>query len=115
MARNRYYLAVADLARAHAIDPRFAWTGIDPQDLAAALQRSLRTDELFNRWRAAQDDPEAVDQTIAASDPDATVSAKVADLHTEVELVTDLPMRVVRHRLNLLIGANWTLRDMRAA
>ncbi|HTM29520.1 MAG TPA: hypothetical protein VL097_09245 [Rhodanobacter sp.] len=115
MARNRYYIAVADLARARGVDQRFAWTGVDPQDFAGALQRALRTDELFGQWRAVQDDPEAVDEAIAASDPEAAVSARVADLHTEVELVTDLPMRVVRHRLNMLIGPNWTLRDMRAA
>jgi len=115
VARNRYYIAVADLKQARGADPRFAWTGIDPQDFAAALQRALRSDELFDQWRAVQDDPDAVDESIAASDPQATVSARVADLHTDVELVTDLPMRVVRHRLNLLIGANWTLRDMRAA
>jgi len=39
----------------------------------------------------------------------------VADLHVDLDLVTDLPMRVVRTRLNWLIGANWQLRDMRAA
>jgi hypothetical protein len=39
----------------------------------------------------------------------------VVDLHTEVVLNTCLPMSVVRHRLNLLIGANWQLHDMRAA
>jgi hypothetical protein len=32
-----------------------------------------------------------------------------------VDLVTDLPMSVVRHRLYLLIGAAWQLRDLRAA
>jgi hypothetical protein len=43
------------------------------------------------------------------------VTAQVADLHIDIDLQTSLPMTVVRHRLNLLIGASWTLRDMRSA
>ena len=45
----------------------------------------------------------------------AQVTAQVADLRTDVDLITDLPMSVVRHRLYLLIGSAWQLRDMRAA
>ncbi len=115
MARNRYYLSIADLAHARGADERFAYSGAGPNDFAAALQSALRTDQLFARWRAAQSDPDAVDDSLAAADPSAAVTARVADLHTEVELLTDLPMSVVRHRLYLLIGAAWTLRDMRAA
>lgn len=115
MARNRYYLSIADLAHARGDDPRFAYDGAGPNDFAAALQHALRTAGLFERWRAAQPDPDAVDGSLGAIDADAQVHAQVADLHTEVELVTDLPMSVVRHRLYLLIGAAWKLRDMRAA
>jgi len=32
-----------------------------------------------------------------------------------MDLITDLPMSIVRHRLNLLIGSSWQLRDMRKA
>ncbi|OOG49530.1 hypothetical protein [Rhodanobacter sp. C01] len=115
MARNRYYLSIADLAHARGADPRFTYDGAGPNDFAAALQQSLRDDGLFQRWRAAQPDPDAVDASLGATDPAAQVGAKVVDLHTEVDLVTELPMSVVRHRLYLLIGAAWQLRDMRAA
>jgi hypothetical protein len=115
MARNHYYLSIADLAHARGADPRFAYDGAGPNDFAAALQQALRDDSLFQRWCAVQPDPDAVDTTLGATDPAAQVSARVADLHTEVDLVTDLPMSVVRHRLYLLIGAAWQLRDMRAA
>jgi len=115
MARNHYYLSIADLAHASGPDPRFAYAGAGPNDFAAELQRSLRDDSLFDRWRAAQPDPDAVDTSLGATDPAATVSAQVADLHTEVDLITELPMSVVRHRLFLLIGGAWKLRDMRAA
>ena len=115
MARNRYYLSIADLAHARAADERFAYTGASPDEFASTLQAGLRTDALFAAWRAAQPDPDAVDASLAAADPTAVVTARVADLHTEVELVTDLPMSVVRHRLYLLIGPAWTLRDLRSA
>ena len=115
MARNHYYLSIADLAHARGDDPRFAYDGAGPNDFAAALQNALRGDDLFERWRAVQPEPDAVDTSLAVTDPAAEVSAKVADLHTDVDLVTDLPMSVVRHRLYLLIGSAWQLRDMRAA
>ncbi|TAL87688.1 MAG: hypothetical protein EPN74_00075 [Rhodanobacter sp.] len=115
MSRNRYYLSIADLAHAHGDDPRFAYAGAGPNDFAAALQAALRSADLFERWRVAQPDPDAVDVALGAIDPGAEVSAQVADLRTDVELVTRLPMSVVRHRLYLLIGAGWQLRDMRSA
>ena len=115
MARNNYYFSIADLAHARGNDPRFAYDGAGPNDFAAALQQSLRSDELFERWRSTQPDPDAVDSSLASADPAAEVSAKVADLHTDVNLLTDLPMSVVRHRLYLLIGSAWQLRDLRAA
>ena len=115
MPRNHYYLSIADLLHSRGNDPRYAWEGAGPDDFAAALQQSLRGDALFQRWRADQPDPDEVDESLAATDPQAQVSAKVADLHTDVDLVTDLPMGVVRHRLRLLIGAAWQLHDMRAA
>jgi hypothetical protein len=51
----------------------------------------------------------------ASAKPSASVGARVVDLHTDVDLVTELPMSVVRHRLTLLIGSAWQLHDMRAA
>jgi hypothetical protein len=115
MARSHYFLSVDDLAKARGSDPDLAFAGAGPNDLAAVLQQSLRDDSLFERWRAAQSDPDAVDQSLGATDPEAQVTAQVADLHIDIDLQTSLPMSVVRHRLNLLIGASWTLRDMRSA
>ena len=115
MARNHYYLSIADLAHARGDDPRFAWDGAGPDGFAATLRQDLRSDELFQRWRAAQPDPDAIDESLGATDSAAEVKARVADLHTEVDLITDLPMSVVRHRLYLLIGGGWQLRDLRAA
>ncbi|NUO71212.1 MAG: hypothetical protein HOQ10_00650 [Frateuria sp.] len=113
--RNRYYLSIDDIRRAHGADPALAWQGASPTDLAAALQEALRGSGLFERWRAQQPDPDDVDMGLAATDPQASASARVSDLHVDLDLVTDLPMRVVRQRLDWLIGSSWKLRDMRAA
>lgn len=115
MTRNHYYLSIADLSQARGPDPSLAWDGSSPAAFASTLQQALRTDQLFARWRQAQADPDAVDQGLALTDPAAEVSAQIRDLHTEVDVVTDLPMSVLRQRLNLLIGSSWQLRDMRAA
>ena len=48
-------------------------------------------------------------------DPGLRFRGRVADLHTDLELTTSLPMSVVRHRLELLIGSAWQLRDLRKA
>jgi len=114
--RNHYYLSIDDLAHARGPVPGLAYDGAGPNDFADALRAALQGPSLFERWRAMQEDPDAVDPALGAVDPAATVQAKVGDvLRVDVDLVTSLPMSIVRHRLNLLIGANWTLRDMRAA
>lgn len=41
--------------------------------------------------------------------------AQVADLQVEVDVLTSLPMSLLRQRLNWLIGAAWQLRDVRPA
>lgn len=113
--RSHYYLSIADLAHARGPLPSLSYDGAGPGDLAAALQNAVRTPELFERWRALQDEPDDVDPALGATDPDATVSARVDDLRIDVDLITDLPMSIVRQRLNLLIGSSWQLRDMRKA
>lgn len=113
--RSHYYLSIDDLMHARGPEPSLSYDGAGPNDFADALREALSTPDLFERWRAMQAEPDDVDPALGATDAQAQVSARVADLHTEVDLVTGLPMSIVRHRLNLLIGPNWKLRDMRAA
>lgn len=113
--RQRFYLTVDDLAQARGEDPALRFEGRSPQALADAVVDALRSAALFERWRQAQPDPDQVDPALAPVDPQAQVSAEQADLKCDVVIETDLPMRVLRHRLELLIGTHWTLRDVRAA
>jgi len=112
-SRNHYYLSIADLTRARGSDAALRWDGAGPADFAAALEEALRSPALFERWRARQPEPDEVDPALGATDAQAQVHAKVADLHVEVDVQTSLPMSLLRQRLNWLIGAAWQLRDVR--
>jgi hypothetical protein len=113
MNRQRYYFSIADLAAARGQDADLAFDGHSPQALAQAVEKSLRTTALFERWRLKQDDPDDVDKSLAEVDPQATASGQQADLKVDLTVTTNVPMRVLRHRLDLLIGAHWALRDVR--
>ena len=113
--RAHYYLQIKDLAHARGAEPALSYDGAGPNDFAAALQEALRSPLLFQRWRAMQPDPDSVDGHLGVTDQLATVSAKVADLHTDVEVITDLPMIIVRQRMSWLIGTSWQLHDVRHA
>lgn len=112
---QRFYLTIANLAKARGPDPDLSFQGSSPQSFAEALQAALRHPVLFQRWKAKQPDPDEVDQSLAPVDPTATVTAKLDDLHTDVQVVTTLTHSVMRHRLFILIGPNWQLRDVAAA
>ena len=113
--RQRYFLSVDDLSRARGAIDALSFHDNSPESFGTQLQAALREPTLWNRWRAMQPDPDAVDPGMGASDPTATVSARQSDLHCDAEVVTVLPHAILKHRLNLLIGPHWHLRDVKAA
>src|SRR3954468_20094492 len=116
MAKNqRYYLGIDDLSRARGPISELSFQDNSPERFAAQLQAALREPTLWNRWRGMQPDPDAVDPSLGASDPTATVTAHQSDLHCDAEVVTSLPHAILKHRLSLLIGSHWRLRDVKSA
>jgi hypothetical protein len=115
MSVQRYYLSIDDLARARGQINELSFQGNSPDSFAALLQSALREPTLWRRWRALQPDPDAVDPALGASDPQATVSAEQADMHTDIAVTTSLPHAILKHRLTLLVGAYWSLRDVKTA
>ena len=111
---QRYYLTIRNLGTARGPDPELSFQGSSPQSFATVLQEALRQPTFFQRWKARQPDPDEVDQSLAPVDPNATVTAEMHDLHTEVQVVTNLTHFVLRHRLFILIGPNWQLHDVAA-
>ena len=112
---TRYYIRLPDPARARGADPALAFRAQGAEYFAEELQQALRGDALFLRWRDQQDEPDDVDPALGATDPSASVTGEQGDLHVDLVAVTALPSAVLRHRLGLLAGHGWQLRDVTAA
>ena len=113
--RTRYYLRLPDAAKARGSEPDLAFRSSSAEGLAEELQQALRDTQLFERWRARQEDPDAVDPGMGVTDPDATVTGKQHDLSVDLVATTSLPGAVFKHRLRLLAGSGWELRDVTGA
>lgn len=117
MLPQRYYLSIADFSKARGADPELSYDGQSADTFAAALLAALRDPALFRVWRAKQPDPDAIEDSLGMLDPHAQVVARPARTGHggDVEVVTLLPHALLSHRLRLIAGSNWTLRDVRAA
>jgi hypothetical protein len=111
---TRYYLRLPEPSRARGSDPAFAFHSEGAEGLAAELQSALAEPAFFERWRAAQDDPDGVPSALAGVDPAASVSGRQHDLVIELVATTSLSGSAFKHRLRLLAGSGWELRDVRA-
>jgi hypothetical protein len=114
-SRQCFYLVVPDLTQARGKIASLSFTGNSAPSLAAELQAALREPALWQRWRAMQPDPDAVDPLLGATDAQAVVAAQQSDLHCDLQVTTVLPHALLKHRLGLLIGSHWTLRDVHSA
>ena len=85
---TRYYLRLPDAERARGDDATLAFRSQSAEGIAAELQDALRGDALFQRWRARQDDPDAVDSALGATDPGASVQGSQHDLHVELRALS---------------------------
>ncbi len=112
---TRYYLSLPDADRARGSDAELSFTAVSAEGFAAQLQAALRDDGLFERWRAKQPDPDEVDPSLGATDPSASVQGEQRDLRMDLTVVTSLSGTVLKHRLRLLAGSGWELRDVTAA
>lgn len=110
----RYFISLPDPAAARASGD-FAFRSQGSGGIADELQEALRGDGLFERWRAVQEDPDAVDPALGATDPDARVEGEQRDLRFDLRVTTSLPGSVFKHRMRLLAGSAWELRDVAAA
>ena len=110
---TRYHITLPDTERAHGAG-EFAFRSQGAEGLAGELQDALRSDALFQRWRATQEDPDSVDPALGATDPSASVTGEQGDLHIDLVVSTRLPSSILRQRLGWLAGSGWQLRDVTA-
>ncbi|MDR2011823.1 MAG: hypothetical protein LBQ20_01980 [Rhodanobacter sp.] len=114
-ARQRFIFSIDDLPNARGNSAELSFHDGSPDAFAAQFQEALREPTLWQRWKAMQPDPDAVDPALGMTDAAATVEAQQSDVHVRVILKSSLPHAIIRHRLTLLIGKHWTLRDVSAA
>lgn len=112
--KTRYYLRLPDPTKARGSDVTLAFHSEGAEGLAAELQQALREPALFERWRARQEDPDAVDASMGVVDPEASVRGEQHDLAIDLIATTSLPGSIFKHRLRLLAGSGWELRDVTA-
>jgi hypothetical protein len=112
---TRYYISLPDAQRARGPDPGLAFTAVSAEGFAEQLQAALRETALFERWRAMQDDPDAVDPSLGAVDRQASVQGAQKDLHVDLVVTSSISGNVLKHRLRLLAGSAWELRDVTSA
>ena len=112
---TRYYLRLQDPATARGPNPALAFRAHGADAFADELQQALRSDALFERWRALQDEPDDVDPALGATDPAASVTGMQDDLHIDLVVDTRLSSALLRQRMALLAGSHWQLRDVTAA
>jgi hypothetical protein len=112
---QRFIFAIDDLSKAHGESPELSFQGGSSDTFAALFQQALRDPALWQRWKAMQPDPDAVDPALGATDAAATVEAHQSDVHVRVIVRSSLPHAIIKHRLTLLIGKHWTLHDVSAA
>lgn len=108
---SRFYLTIPDTKKLADAGP-LAFRSRGAQGLAEELEAALRTDVLFKRWAATQDDPEDIDSNLSCTDPSATVTGEQHDLHVDLIATTSLTGDAIRHRLSLLAGHAWQLKDV---
>ncbi|MDR7068423.1 hypothetical protein J2X02_001240 [Pseudoxanthomonas japonensis] len=111
----RYYISLPDPGRALGGDPAFSFDAHGAEEFAAQLQHALRTRHLFDRWRARQEEPDEVDPGLGVVDDDAMVNGRQDDLSILLVATSSIPGQVLKHRLRLLAGHAWELRDVSAA
>ena len=111
---TRYLIRVPDTDKARA-SGEYALRAQGPDGIVEELQAALRGDALFARWRDQQPDPDEVDPALGVTDPAAKVTGEDRDLGVDLVVNTSISSTVLKHRLGLLAGRAWELRDVRAA
>lgn len=111
----RYYLRLPDPSQARGAEAAFAFKSDSAEGFAAELQAVLRSSAMFEQWRAIQPDPDTIDRTLGAYDPQAQVHGEQSDLAIDLIATTKIPGVAFKHRLSLLAGNHWQLRDVTSA
>lgn len=108
-----YYISLPDPAKARGNDTALSFQSQGPSGFAEELQDALASQHLFDKWKAKQPDPDAVEAQWGVTDPGATVVGTQDDLRINLQVTTSINSDVFKQRLRLLAGHHWELREVR--
>lgn len=112
---TRFHITLPEPGKARGPDPELSFRSVGADGFAEELEDALREGGLIGRWRAQQQDPDEVDAAMLVLDPDAVVTGRQQDLKIDLTATTSLPGSILRHRMGLLAGSNWQLRNVTRA
>ena len=112
---TRYHITLPDPSKARGADPALSFAANGADGFAEELQRALADPAWIGRWHQQQEDPDEVEEAVLATDPAARVTGAQRDLKIDLTAVTALPGTLLRHRMGLLAGNDWQLRDVTRA
>ena len=108
-----YYISLPDPAKARGNDAALAFQSHGASGFAEELQAALASPGLFEKWKARQPDPDAVEAQWGVTDPGATVTGSQDDLRINLQVTTSINSDVFKQRMRLLAGHHWELREVR--
>ncbi|OOD02520.1 hypothetical protein, partial [Stenotrophomonas maltophilia] len=96
--------SLPDPSKARGNDPDLSFHSQGILQLFGETGGALRSGTLFERWKAKQPDPDAVEPQWGVTDPDATVTGEQKDLRINLVATTRIDSDVFKQRLRLLAG-----------
>src|SRR5690606_3779971 len=109
---SRFFITLSNPAAARGSDPDLSSQAHGAEAFAREIRDALGSPELFERWRARQEDPDDVDPRLGEVDPDVRVQGSQSDLGIDLVVETSLPGTILQQRLRWLLGSAWQLRDV---
>lgn len=113
--KTRYFITLPDTEKLAGDGDSLRFASRGAEGIAAELQAALREGGVFAAWLRGQDNPDDIDPRLAENDPAATVEGQLEDLSIKLVVTTTLNGEAFRHRMRLLAGNHWQLRDVTAA
>lgn len=83
-----------------------------PDAFAEQLHIALADPRWYARWRSIQQNPDAVDKSLAQIDSQSRVLGQMKDFGILLKVHTVLPNKVLHHRMSVLAGTHWELHDV---
>jgi hypothetical protein len=109
-----YSISLPEPSKARGNDSDLSFRSQSASGFAEELQAALASPALFEKWRAKQPDPDAVEAQWGVTDPEATVTGEQHDLHIDLTVRTRIDSEVFKQRLRMLAGPHWQMRDVRS-